>query len=109
MDTEELKIVERDLRYVQERLDRSILIDPASQPQDQVAFGAHVTTVDEDDERRQFTIVGEDEADPEAGLISWVSPLARALTGAKVGDTVVWQRPAGDRELEIEAIEYPAV
>lgn len=108
MDTEELKIVERDLRYVQERLDRSILIDPASQPHDQVAFGARATTVDDDGERRQFAIVGEDEADPEAGLISWVSPLARALAGAKVGDAVVWQRPAGDRELEIEAIEYPA-
>jgi transcription elongation GreA/GreB family factor len=107
MDEEELKTVERDLRYVQERIDRAIGIDLATQPHDQVAFGARVTAVDEDDNEMRFTIVGEDEADPDAGLISWVSPLARALGGATVGDTVVWKRPAGERELEIVKIEYP--
>ncbi len=107
MDEEELKTVERDLRYVHERIDRAIEIDLATQPHDQAAFGARVTTVDEDDAEMSFTIVGEDEADPDAGLISWVSPLARALGGAKVGDTVVWKRPAGDRELEVTRIEYP--
>lgn len=108
MDEEELKTVERDLRYVQERIDRAIEIDLSSQPHDRVAFGARVAAVDEDDVEMRFTIVGEDEADPDAGLISWVSPLAQALGGAAVGDTVVWKRPSGDRELEIVKIEYPA-
>jgi transcription elongation GreA/GreB family factor len=66
-----------------------------------------VTTVDENDVKRQFEIVGEDEADPNKGKLSWVSPLALALKGAKTGDIVVWKRPAGDLELEIAAIEYP--
>ena len=54
----------------------------------------------------RFAIVGEDEADAEHGKVSWVSPLARALTGNGVGDTVQWHRPAGELALEIEAIEY---
>ena len=104
---EHLKPVERDIRYFQERIDRAIVIDPAAQPHDKVAFGAVVTTVDDDDETRRFAIVGEDEADPAAGKISWVSPLARSLTGARVGDTVTWKRPAGDISLEILSIKYP--
>jgi transcription elongation GreA/GreB family factor len=103
---EHLKPVERDIRYFQERIERAIVIDPAAQPRDKVAFGAMVTTVDDNDEKRKFAIVGEDEADPANGKISWVSPLASALVGASVGDTVVWKRPAGDRNLEVTAISY---
>ncbi len=99
--------VERDIRYVQDRIARAIVINPATQPRDKVAFGATVDTVDETGARRSFEIVGEDEAEPAAGRLSWVSPLARALTDASVGDTVVWKRPAGDLELEILAISYP--
>jgi transcription elongation GreA/GreB family factor len=99
--------VERDIRYVQDRIARAIVINPATQSRDKVAFGATVDTVDETGARRSFEIVGEDEAEPAAGRLSWVSPLARALTDASVGDTVVWKRPAGDLELEIVAISYP--
>ncbi len=107
LDREHLKTVERDLRYLQERVERAIPIDPATQPADRVGFSATVDTIDENDEKRRFAIVGEDEADPKSGKISWVSPLARALTGAKVGDSALWKRPAGDLTLEIEAISYP--
>jgi len=103
---EHLKPVERDIRYFQERIERATVIDPASQPRDRVSFGAVVTTVDDDGAKNRFAIVGEDEADPAAGKISWVSPLARALTGAAVGDSVVWKRPAGDKTLEITKIAY---
>lgn len=106
LNRETLKHVERDLRYVQERVDRAVLIDSATQPADEVSFGATVKTVDENDKERDFTIVGEDEADVSAGKISWVSPLARAMMGAAAGDTVVWKRPAGDLELEILSIRY---
>jgi len=51
-----------------------------------------------------FAVVGEDEADPARGRISWVSPLARALAEARVGDAVVWKRPTGEVELTIVAI-----
>ena len=103
---EHLKPLERDIRYFQERIERAIVIDLAAQPRDKVAFGAVVTTVDDDDEKRKFAIVGEDEADPAHGKISWVSPLAAALVGASVGDIVIWKRPAGDRNLEVTAISY---
>lgn len=99
--------LERDIRYVQDRIARAIVINPVTQPRDKVAFGATVETEDENGTRRKFEIVGEDEADPAAGRLSWVSPLARALTDAAVGDAVVWKRPAGDLELEILAIRYP--
>jgi transcription elongation GreA/GreB family factor len=51
-------------------------------------------------------IVGDDEADAPAGYISWASPLARALIGARVGDAVTWRRPAGTAEIEILRVEY---
>jgi transcription elongation GreA/GreB family factor len=50
--------------------------------------------------------VGEDEAEPTKHRISWLSPLAKALLGQKVGDTAVWKRPVGDLSVEIEKIEY---
>jgi len=62
--------------------------------------------IDENNQKYVFTIVGEDEADPEAGFISWVSPLARELLGKKADDTVLWERPAGDLELEILDFRY---
>jgi transcription elongation factor GreB len=97
----------RDIRYLEARLERAIPVDPAQQPTDEVAFGAVVDVVDRAGAHHSFAIVGEDEADAEHGKVSWVSPLARALIGSGVGDTVVWRRPAGAIELEIEAIQYP--
>jgi transcription elongation factor GreB len=107
LDKEALQVAERDLRYVQERLTRAILVDPAQQPKDRVDFGAQVDTEDENGVKRSFEIVGEDEADPNQGKLSWVSPLALALKDAKVGDTVIWKRPAGDLELDVTGIRYP--
>jgi transcription elongation GreA/GreB family factor len=107
LDEEALQVAERDLRYVQERITRAILVDPAQQPKDRVDFGAQVDTEDENGTKRHFEIVGEDEADPNQGKLSWVSPLALALKDAKVGDTVIWKRPAGDLELDVTGIHYP--
>lgn len=98
--------VEQELRYWEERLRTAILVDPARQPRDKVAFGARVTVEDEDGKKHDYTIVGEDEAEPQKGKVSYVSPLARALDGAAVGDLITWKRPAGDQELEVVAIDY---
>jgi transcription elongation factor GreB len=97
----------RDIRYLEARIERAIAVDPTQQPTDEVAFGAVVDVRDQSGERHQFAIVGEDEVDAEKGKVSWVSPLARALIGSGVGDVVLWRRPAGEMELEIEAIRYP--
>lgn len=107
LDKEQLSVIDRDLRYIQDRIATAITVDLAAQPRDLVDFGAIVDTVDENDVKHRFEIVGEDEADPSAGKISWVSPVALALKDATVGDVVVWKRPAGDLELEITRITYP--
>lgn len=103
-----LREIERDLRYFIAQLERATVVNPSNQPRDEVRFGAAVTIRDEDDRRHRFTIVGDDEADVAAGKISWASPLARAMIGARVGDTVSWRRPAGETEVEIAEIAYEA-
>ncbi len=100
------KAAERDIRYLDARLRSAILVDPASQPRDEVAFGARVTVADEDGAETVYEITGEDEADANLGRIAPQSPLARALIGARVGVVVEWKRPAGRVELEILAIDY---
>src|SRR6185312_2367662 len=77
----ELAALERDLRYLNARVASAIEVDLSKQPRDRVAFGATVT-VDSDEGERRWQIVGEDEADAEHGLVSYVSPLATALLGA---------------------------
>jgi len=96
-----LGVVERDLRYLQARLANTELIEPATQSKDSVLFGAAVTIEDEAGQLHVYTIVGEDEADISADKVSWVSPIAKALLGHKVGESVLWHRPAGDLYLEI--------
>lgn len=100
--------IAREIRYLEARIERAVLIEPAAQPHHEVAFGAIVRVADPTGEEREFTIVGEDEADAEHGSVSWVSPLARALLGAEIGDEIVWHRPAGDVALEVRAIRYVA-
>ena len=103
---QKLREIERDLRYFRSQLERATLVDTANQPRDQVHFGAIVKIEDEDGTQQEFSIVGDDEADVAKGMISWASPLARAMIGAKTGDTVVWRRPAGEAEVYIVDIRY---
>lgn len=98
--------IERDLRYVRARLDSAILVDPAAQTHETVLFGASVEVEDSEGEPSTFHIVGEDEANAAENKVSWVSPLAKSLLGHKIGDTVTWQRPAGNASLEILDIHY---
>lgn len=98
------KAAERDIRYLEARLRSAIPVEPPEAPTD-VAFGTRITVVDEDDVQSTYEIVGEDEADATLGLIAPQSPLARALIGARVGDSVTWRRPAGPVDLEVTAID----
>jgi transcription elongation factor GreB len=102
----QLAEVERDLRYFSSRLESAIVVDTSKHPQDEIRFGAVVNVEDEQGSAHEFTIVGEDEADIAQNKVSWASPLAKALIGHKIGETVVWKRPAGNTELEITAIRY---
>jgi transcription elongation GreA/GreB family factor len=71
-----------------------------------VAFGATVTVLDPAGRAQRYAIVGEDEVDIPNARIGLESPLTQALLGARVGDAVVWRRPAGDRALTVERIDY---
>ncbi len=106
-DRPRLAEVERDLRYFQARLESAILVEGSKQPRDEVHFGASVKTEEKGGAVHSIAIVGEDEADAANGRVSWQSPLARALMGAKVGDTVTWNRPAGSTTLNVLEIHYP--
>ena len=96
--------LERDIAYYADRIKQAVRVDPESQSTDKVHFGARVDVEDDEGERSTFVIVGEDEADAAQGAISWVSPLAKALMNAEVGDVVLWQRPKGNKELTVIAI-----
>jgi transcription elongation GreA/GreB family factor len=98
--------LDREIRWTEARLASAIPVNSESKPHDRVSFGARVDVVDDDGRELRYRIVGEDEADPEHGRISWISPLARALDRARVGDTVVWKRPAGDLPVEVLAIDF---
>lgn len=95
---------ERDIRWLEARLQAAIVADPAGHDLGEVAFGLCVTVADEAGRETTYQIVGEDEAAAETGCISPQSPLARALMGAQVGDEVVWRRPLGAVVLTITAI-----
>lgn len=105
-DSYPLAVAERDMRYVEARLASAILVEPPEDPPGHVSFGATVTVVDEDGIETSYTIVGEDESDPNQHLIAAFSPLARALMEARVGDVVEWPRPSGLVELEVLAISF---
>ncbi len=92
--------VSRDLRYWVERRTTAQLVAPPAKPT-QVAFATRVTIERDEGRKVSLAIVGEDEGDPKQGLIAYSTPLARALLGSSVGDTV--ETPTG--EVEIVAIE----
>ncbi|MBO9377249.1 transcription elongation factor GreB [Sphingomonas histidinilytica] len=103
-----LREIDRELAHLSRRMKAAKVVDPARQAdRGKVFFGATVTVVDEDDVERTVTLVGADEADAGSGRISWLSPLARALRGAAVGDVRRVTLPGGDREQEILSIRYP--
>jgi transcription elongation GreA/GreB family factor len=89
----------RDLRYYTARLSSAQRIDPVTAP-DRVVFGCTVTIERDTGRVQTFRIVGEDEANPNRGSISYVSPLARALLGKETGD----EAQAGGAGLEIISI-----
>ena len=95
---------ERDIRYLDARLRSAILVDPATLPADEMAFGRMVITTDDAGRTRTWRIVGEDEADAAHNLITPHSPLGRALMGARVGDVIEWPRPNGQVTLTISHI-----
>lgn len=104
-----LREIDRRIRFLTKRMDLAEVVDPSNHHgNDQIFFGATVTYVTRSGEQHTVTIVGIDELDPLNGKISWISPVARALTKAREGDLVTLQTPAGPEELEVLSVHYPA-
>jgi transcription elongation factor GreB len=104
-----LREIDRRIRFLTKRLDLAEVVDPTvHHGSDQVFFGATVTFENQAGVETTIRIVGIDEFDPLKGLISWIAPVARALTKAREGDTVVLPTPAGREELTILEVSYPA-
>jgi transcription elongation factor GreB len=104
-----LREIDRRMRFLTKRLELAEVVDPALQTNhEQVFFGATVLYANQQGQEHRVTIVGVDEAEPLQGRISWISPVARALTKAKLGDTVTLRTPGGIEELDILEISYPA-
>ena len=104
-----LREIDRRIRFLSKRLEIAQVVDPSEHAgSDQVFFGATVTYVDDEGVERTITIMGIDEAESSAAQVSWISPVARALLRARVGDEVQLPTPGGVRQLEIVDVRYPA-
>ncbi len=101
-----MREIDRRIRFLTKRLDGAVVVKQEEGAHLEVRFGARVQVVDENEKKSSYLIVGPDEANPSDGRISFQSPLGQALMKRKVGDVVTVQRPLGDRDLEIVAIEY---
>ncbi len=99
-----LREIDKRLRYLGGLLKDIKLVDPEYLEGPKVCFGSTVTVTDENGLARTYTIVGEGEADGNA--ISWLSPVAKALLGKKVGDVVLVRRPAGEIEFEVSDLHF---
>ena len=100
--------IDRRVRLLTKRLDQLEVVEQIPADQQRIFFGAWVTVEDEEGELLTYRIVGPDEFDLSKNKLSMDSPLARALLGKRVGDDIVFQSPAGERELYIEAVSYSA-
>ncbi|WP_112382400.1 GreA/GreB family elongation factor [Sphingomonas carotinifaciens] len=104
-----LREIDRRLGWLSKRMKAAKVVDPVRQEdRTRIWFGATATIVDENDQERILTLVGDDEAEAGQGRIGWNAPIARALRGAAIGDLRRVHLPAGEREYEVIAITYPA-
>lgn len=104
---EKQSFIEGRILEIESLMSRAEVIDPKSLTGTAIKFGAKVTIVDEDtDEEKTYQIVGEVEADIESGLLNLNSPLARALIGKEIGDSIEVSTPGGGRGYEILAVEF---
>ena len=104
-----LREIDRRIRFLTQRLEIAEVTNPSVHHGiDQVFFGATVVYADHVGHERSVTILGIDEADSTRGEVSWVSPVARTLLKARVGDLLNLVTPAGMDEIEVLRVDYPA-
>ncbi|WP_176595550.1 MULTISPECIES: transcription elongation factor GreA [Sphingobium] len=98
--------VEATIADLEDKLSRAQIIDPTTLSGDKIVFGATVTLLDEDEKPVKYQIVGQAEADAKAGMISYNSPIGRALIGRQIGEEVEVSVPAGDKFYLVDKIDF---
>ena len=106
-----LREIDRRIRFLNQRLENAVVVNNSDRianggDPEQIFFGATVQYCDSEGIETTIRIVGVDEVDLERGYVSWVSPIAKALIKAKVGDTVKIQTPSGLKEIDIVGVNY---
>ena len=104
-----LREIDRRIRFLSKRLEIAVIVEPSvHHGSDQVFFGATVSYADDTGLERTVTILGVDEVDSSQGQVSWVSPIARTLLKARLGDMLRLVTPAGVVQIEVTDVQYPA-
>jgi transcription elongation factor GreB len=106
-----LRQIDSRCRHLMRRMDLAEIVDSSLQQHlEKVFFGAWVTLFNlEDESEHTYRIVGKDEIEPTKGYISWISPLAKAMLGKSIGDTVRVVTPKGEEEFEVVEIRFTAL
>lgn len=102
----ELHQIDQRIAHIQDILQTATVVPPPPEPYDQVRFGAMVVIRNRDGEEMRYRLVGVDETDVDRDEVSWLSPIAKTLLNAKLGERVRFRFPAGEDELEIISITY---
>ena len=103
------KAAKKRVHFLEKSLQKTEVIDPSLQRGDQVRFGATVSVQDEEGHLRTYRIVGISEVDAELGKVSYISPIGKALLGARAGDLVSLKTPQTEEELEVIKVEFAPI
>jgi transcription elongation factor GreB len=103
---QQLPVLDQRIAYLRQSLNSAVVVPRPVEPEDRVRFGATVTVRERGGVETRYRIVGVDETDIDRGWVSWLSPIAKALLNARVGQRVRFKFPSGEEELEIAAIIY---
>ncbi len=106
-----LREIDKRIRFLNKRLEFAEVVDPATrESSDQIFFGATITYCNiEDGQKKIIRIVGVDEINIDKGLISWISPIARAMIKKRIGDEIDLETPDGQQTLEILDVVYEEI
>ena len=102
----ELQVLDQRIERLQEILHTAVIVSPPAASDDVVRFGATVTVRERKGTQSTYRIVGVDETDLDRNWVSWISPIAKALLNARVGQRVRFKFPSGEEELEIIGVTY---
>ncbi len=104
-----LREIDRRIRFLSQRLEKALVVDPLKIKSQRIQFGATVEVIDETDVKKSFTIVGVDEVNTAKGHISWQSPIGKSLIGKAVGDEVLVKVPSGELTYEVLSVTYQTI